>query len=310
MKTSQDKVLKAIAGLLPEDAREKVTAAVTEFLTEAEASIRTAVEAEAEAKLEEAYQTLAEQKTDAEKVAEKGYSEAYEIICDLRNRLEVQKEEFEQQLEEGYEEAYQMLQEVRSKNDSLEVDLYEEYDNRLGEIKEFIVDKVDQFLAQKGEEFYENARRDVENDPTVAEHKVALDRVLEVAAQYLSDEDYAFATGSKVEDLSRKLEEQNGQIKILEARNMRLYTENQKLNEVARQAQDVLTEGVKVEKKARKELAKNAESRGKREVEKVEVIAETVTTPTADATAANDQSPTAHDKLFAEWNALAGVNSK
>jgi hypothetical protein len=302
--TSQDNLLKAIGSLLPEDAREKVTNLVAEYLTKAEEAAQSAAKAEAEAALEESYKKLAAQKDEVTKTAEKGYAEAYEIICDLRNRLEVQKEEYEQQLEEGYEEAYQMLQEVRSKNDTLEVDLYQEYDNRLGEIKEFIVDKVDQFLAKKGEEFYETAERNVRNDPTMAEHKVALDRILEAAAGYLSDEDFTFASNTKIDELARALEEQKGQIKILEARNMRLHTENQKLNEVARQAQDVLTEGVKVEKQARKQLAKNAESRGKREVEKVEVIAET-NTAAATEPAANDQNP--KNKLFQEWAALAGL---
>ncbi len=301
MKTSQDKVLKALAGLIPEDAQEKVSGAISEFLKEAVAEL----EAEYESKLEEAYATLTEEKSAAEKVAEKGYAEAYEIICDLRDRLEVQKEEYEQQLIEGYEEAYQMLQAERSKADTLEVDLYEEYDNRLGEIKEFIVDKVDTFLALKGEEFFELAKKEVINDPTMAEHKVALDRILEVAAHYLSDEDFTYATNSRVEEMTRAIEEMKGQVKILEARNMRLNTENQKLNEVARQAQEVLTEGARVERNARKELAKKAESRGQRVTKDVQVIAEHTAETAAGETVAEDQDPT--QKLFKEWRQLANI---
>jgi len=52
--------------------------------------------------------------------------------------------------------------------------MYEEYDNKLNQMKSYIVDKVDEFLQLKGSEIYEQARRDVLSDPRLAEHKVNL----------------------------------------------------------------------------------------------------------------------------------------
>lgn len=301
MKTSQEKVLNALSGLIPENAQAQVAEAVKAMLEEAVAEL----EAEYDAKLEEAYKEANAQIAQAEKIAEEGYAQAYDIILDQRDRIDTLKEEYEAQLEEGYEEAFQMIQGERSKNDTLEVDLYEEYDNRLGEIKEYIVDKVDQFLSLKGEEFFENAKRDVMNDPAMAEHKVALDKILEVASTYLDADDYNFATSSKLDELQRQIEEEKGQRKILEARNMRLHTENTKLNEVARQAQEVLNEGARIERTARKNAARVAQSKGQRVVDDVKVIAEH--TNAAGEPVADEGHSNPRNKLFQEWRALAGM---
>lgn len=304
-KNSQDKVLNALSGLIPEDAREKVSSAISEFLNESVAELEAAKQSEYDEKLKDAYATVTKEKEDAEKVAEQGYAEAYEIICDLRERLEIQAKEYEEHMEEEYQEAYTLLQAERKKNDTLEVGLYEEYDNRLGEMKDYVVDKVDQFLATKGGEFESIIRREVSSDPTVAEEKVALGKFLEVAAHYLTDEEFAFANNKQKEELERLLDEQKGQIKMLEARNMRLNTENTKLNEVARQAQEVLTESTKVERNARKEMAKNAQSKGDKIVEDVKVIGEH--NNPEPVTKTDDQSA-AENPLLQEWRKLSGVN--
>ena len=165
-----DKILKALKNLLPEEQVSDVAEAVKGMLNESKSEL----EGEFNSKLEEAYGELSTELKQAEKVAEKGYEEAYGIINDLRNRLEVQREEFEQQLEEGYEEAYQYLQDERKKKDNIEVGMYEEFDGKLGDMKEYMVDKLDQFLHHKGKEIYEQAKRDVINDPRMAEHRVAL----------------------------------------------------------------------------------------------------------------------------------------
>lgn len=301
-KTSQDKVLNALSGLIPEAAREKVTSAISEFLKEAVAELEASKQAEFDAKLNEAYATITKEKEENVKVAETGYNEAYEIICDLRDRIELQAKEYEDQVQEQYEEAYQMLQAERKKNDSLEVGLYEEYDSKLDEMKGYIVDKVDQFLATKGVEFESAIRREVTNDPTVAEEKVALGKFLEVAAHYLTDDEFVYANNQRVEEMERHLSEQKGQIKILEARNMRLNTENQKLNEVARQAQEVLTESTKVERTARKEMAKNAQSKGQKVVVEQVIPEHTAPEPVAKSDDQDSQS-----QLFQEWRALAAI---
>jgi hypothetical protein len=254
-----DKILEALKKLLPEESVKEVASAVDEMLTEAKKEL----EAEFNTKLEEAYAELSGELKAAEKTAEKGYQEAYAIINDLRNRLEVQREEFETTLEEGFEEAYQMILSERAKNSSIEVDIYDEYDNKLNEMKDYIVEKIDQFLQFKGTEIYEQAKRDVLNDPRMAEHKVALDKIVEIAAGYLSDEDYAFATSTKLADAEKKLEEMTAQIKMMEARNINLSRQNTKLSESVRHHQELVTESRQSEKKERAQKATKVSGRGK-----------------------------------------------
>jgi len=308
--TSTEQIMKALSGLIPEDAQEKVSGAMSAFVEEAVAKL----EAEYNAKLEEAYKQVADEKATDEKTAEEGYGQAWEIITDLRERLEVQKEEFEQALEEGYEEAYQMLQEERAKNDTLEIGLHEEYEKKHQEIKEYMIDKVDQFLSLQGEKYYEMAKRDVLNDPAVAEHKVAFDRILEVAANYLSDEDFAYATSSKIETLAKQVDDQKAVVRTLEAKNFRLATENQKLNEAVRQQGRVLTENVNTEKKARLEKVKQAEGRGQINQDRQVVIGEAkdesgeVVTEQKPASSGNLVET--HSEVFADWRHLAGMTKE
>ena len=267
-----DKLFEALTKILPQDQVTEVAQAVDEVLQGAKSEL----EAEFNQKLEEAYNELSGELAAAEKVAEQGYEEAYAVIQDLRQRLEGQRAEFEKSLEEGYEEAYQMLVQEREKNNTLEVDLHGEYEKRLQEVKEFIVDKVDAFLQFKGAEIYEQAKRDVLNDPRLVEHKLALDRIVDITADYLTDEDYAFATSSKVEDLNKKIEELAGQVKIAEARNIRLSHENNKLTEQVRQASDMITEATQADKQQRAKKAPKLEGKGHRELNQTVVIAETV----------------------------------
>lgn len=233
-----NKIKEALEKLLPVDQVSEVTSAVDEMLKDA----KTELETEFNSKLEEAYAELSKELKDSETVAEKGYTEAYSIISELRNRLELQSEEYEASLEEGYEEAYQMLKEERSKNGNLEVSLYEEYDKKLAEMKEYIVDKVDQFLQFKGSEIYEQAKHDIMNDPRMAEHKAAFDKIVDITSDYLSDEDYTAASGAKLEESKKSIDDLKGQIKLLEARSIRLSTENTKLNEAVRTAHNVISE--------------------------------------------------------------------
>jgi hypothetical protein len=265
-----EKILESLKKLLPETEVNEVSSAIQEMLDEAKADL----EAEFNQKLEEAYAELSKEVSDAEKVAEQGYEEAYSIIADLRNRLELQGEEYKSALEEGYEEAYQMLKQEQGKNQKLEVEMYEEYDQKLAQMKEYIVDKVDQFLQFKGQEIYEQAKREIVNDPRMVEHKVALDKIVDIASNYLSDEDFNSAKSAKLEEANKAIEEMKGQLRILEARNIRISTENTKLNEAVRQAQEVITESKRVvtetkkesvlnERKERTEKAKNVTGRGK-----------------------------------------------
>lgn len=267
-----DKILEALKSLLPEEQVKELSSAVAEYLTEAKGDL----EGEYNSKLEEAYAELSKEMKEAEETAYAGYQEAWGMIQDLRNRLEAQREEFESALEEGYEEAYAMIQKEKAKNENISAELYEEYDKRLAEMKEYMVEKVDEFLKFKGAEIYEQARRDVLNDPRMAEHKVALEKIVDITAEYLSDEDFALATSSKLEEANRVIESLKAEKRILEGRHVRLSTENQKLNEQVRQATEVINEArqqtVVTERKEREELGKNASGRGRIVTE--EIIAE------------------------------------
>lgn len=264
-----EKIVEALTKLLPEDAVAEVTEAVKSELEGA----KQAYEQEFSSKLEEAYAELSEELKGSEETAYQGYKEAYAIIEDLRNRLETQQKEFEVAMEEGYEEAYQMLQAEKSKNENLEVEMYDQFNTKLQEMKEYMVDKVDAFLQYKGKELYEAAVNDINNDPRIVEHKVALEKVVECVADYLGDDKVASVNNSKVEEVARKVEELKSQVKILEARNIRLSSENTKLNEAVRESQKVITESVRSEKKERVEKAKNVQGRG-RAVSDSEVVAE------------------------------------
>lgn len=276
-----DKIVEALKNLLPENEVNEVANAVGELLDQAKASLET----EFNSKLEEAYAELTSELAEAEKIAEQGYEEAYAIIGDLRTRLEIQGQEYKDALEEGYEEAYQMLKSERAKNENIEVNMYEEYDSKLSEMKEYIVDKVDQFLQLKGSEIYEQARRDLVSDPRIAEHKVALDKIVNIASNYLSNDDFSEINAEKAEEATRQVEQLKGQMRILEARNIRISTENTKLNEAVRQAQDLITESRRVvtrerksnvlsEQKERTMKAQNVTGRGNKVVDQEVVIAE------------------------------------
>jgi len=85
----------------------------------------------------------------SEAMAAKGYAQAYEIITDLRNKLEDQREMYEKRLEEGFNEAFELLQKEKQEKASLEVVLYEEYDKKVQDIRKFMVDKVADYLDKK-----------------------------------------------------------------------------------------------------------------------------------------------------------------
>ena len=296
-----EKIVESLTKLLPEEAVTEVTEAVKAELEKAKESY----EQEFSSKLEEAYSQLSEELKTSEETALQGYQEAYGIIQDLRKRLEMQQAEFESSMEEGYEEAYQMLQAEKVKNENLEVEMYEEFNGKLKEMKEYMVDKVDQFLQYKGKEIYEQACRDVMNDPRTAEHKVALDRVVECVSDYISDEDYQAATSSKLESLSKQTEDLRSQIKILESRNIRLSTENTKLNEQVREVNNVLNESVQTEKKERVEKAKNVQGRG-RSVDG-EIVAEWNNNKEADASKVNTISESLDPEILHQMQVLAGT---
>ncbi len=261
-----DKILAALKKLLPEDQVSEVATAVNDMLSEA----KTAIEEEYNEKLTEAYSELSEEIAQVEKIGYEGYQAAAGMIRDLGNRLETQNEEFEAFMQENYKEAHRMIEEEKSKNSDDEVRLYEEFDTKLKEMKEYIVDKVDQFLQFKGGELYENVKREVLNDPRMAEHKVVLDRIIENVQDFISDEEYSYATNSKVDQLAKTTEDLKGQIKILEARNIKLSTNNSDMVKQLREANEKLDQNSKLlsesAKNERVAKAEKASGRGQKVV--------------------------------------------
>lgn len=305
-------LVEALKSLLPEESIKEVSAIVDAMMQEAVQEVSKQKETEFNKQLEEAYNELSAELKSAEAIAEQGYEEAYTIITDLRNRLDIQKEEFEKTLEEGYEEAYQMLLAERAKNNTLEVDLYDEYEKKYLDLKEQFVDMLDKFLHHKGPEIYEQAKRDLINDPRYAEHKVALDRIAEIAVNYLNGEEMALATSSRLEEAYKQIEEMKGQFKVVEARNIRLARECEKLSETVKATSNVVTESRRVNQKERVEKSKNVSGRGTVVTEQeTKVIAEH-NHPAAD----KDTNATIVESLLPPgvtkdtWNTLAGTAGK
>lgn len=264
------KLTEALKKLFPNQDIHDVEVAVTELVAEARAEI----EAEYNGKLAEAYQQVSEDLAAAEAKAEAGYQQAYEIIMDQQLRLEQQAEAYENAMEEGYEEAWEMLEAEKAKNNNIEVEIYNEFDNKLKQMRSFMVDKVHQFLELQNAEIYEQARRDVLNDPRMLEHRVAMAKIAETVASYLSEDDFAGATSAKLEEANKVIEDLKGHLRVLEARNVRISTQNTKLTESVRGLQTTLTESTKVERKERARIAGNASGRGQRALESEQIIAE------------------------------------
>jgi len=264
-----DKILEALKKLLPEDQVNEVATAINSMLE----SHKTEMETEYNAKLEEAYADLTDQLNQAEKVGEEGYDEAYSIIKDLKARLETQGEEYNEALKEGYAEAAKLIEEEKAKSEKLELEMYEEYEAKLNEMKNYMVDRIDEYLTSETHKIYEHARRELMNDPRISEHKVALDKIVEVASTYLSNDHFDAANQDKVDGLVKELENMKTQLKLTEARSIRLASENTKINEAYRKSQEMITESQKSaesnkvlseqkEKNERAEKAKNVTGKG------------------------------------------------
>ncbi len=302
-----EQIMKTLAGLIPEDTAKEIETGINSVLE----SAKTELEKEYDVKLKEAYSIVEGEKVEAVKIAEAGYEQAWGIISDYKERLNKQAKEFDAQLEEGYEEAYQMILEERAKNDALELKLHEEYEKRYKESYDALVEKIDQYLSLEGERYSEAIKSDLLNDPELNEKKLALDKILEVAQNYISDEDYANAVSSKVSVMTKESDELKSKVKILEAKNVRIATENNKLNEAVKHQAALLTEAKKHEEKIVKretiEKARVVEGRGVvADKGSQVVIAEPVIAQKA-VVAENTDAPVSTPNAFAHWERLAGI---
>lgn len=298
---AKSKVYEALSALIPDQNKDEVVSAVESFLDEAVANL----EAEYDSRLKSAYDTYLSDKQNDEKIAVEGYHQALDTIMGLKDRLEKQQEEFDAHLEEQYEIAYAKILEEQKKNEDLEVELWERYEAQLSEFKNVLIDKVDQFLEENQAELYEKAKAEVINDPAMLEHKVAWDKVLNLAADWLSDENYGNVPNSKLEEVSRKLDEQKHEIKMLEGKCMRLTAEKERLDEHFRRSQNIITENTQKElaKKVKKAEGKGTvypESTRHREVT---ILAEEVEVEKPVENTLNESIET-----LAKWKKLSGIN--
>lgn len=265
-----NKLYEALKKLLPADQVREVAQAVESMMTEARAEI----ENEFNQKLNEAYEQISEEMAAAEAIAETGYQQAFDIISGQQSRLENQREEFENAMEEEFENAYQMIKAEQSKNNQLELEMYEEMKAKAKQINDFYIEKLDAFLSLQNAEMYEAARRDVLSDPRVVEHKVALDRIIDVVGNYVSADDFNGVQSSKLAESTKTIEDLKGHLRVVEARNVRLSTQNTSLHEQVRRMNESINESTKVERKERTKNEKNVSGRGQKVVNNDEIISE------------------------------------
>lgn len=288
-----DKITQALKKALPAEHVAEVTKAIEEMMAEYAARI----EAEGQAKLDEAYEQLAEERKADEGVAEQGYQQAYQIISSLMTRLDEQREEFETALEEGFDEAFAELQKEKAKNQNLEVEIYEEADKKLQEMKTLMVDKLDQFLSIQESEIYEAAKRDVLSDPRVLEQRVAVEKMAEILSDYMSNDDISTIASSKIEEASKQIENLKGQVRILEAKNLRLSSQNNKLDTQVREAHEIITEASKVQRTERTNKTRIASGRGQRVVNETQQVVAEYAIPTNNSSTKESALSEAHDPM-------------
>lgn len=302
------KVLEAVTRGLSEEQAKEISAAVAEMLEETNSKL----EVEFNKELENAYASLAEEVKKTEDEGYQGYREAWEIITDLRNRLESQRAEYSASLDEGYEEAFQALAAEKGKNEALEAQLREQKEKEVKELEENYVNLINTFLKEKGSEIYSQARRDLVNDPAMIEHKLAFEKIVETVGDYITDEEKILSTNSKLSETTKALQDAQHKVQMLESKNTKLSRENTQLNEQVSDAKKVISEAQKTvvaaDKKERTELAKNASGRGKiSEGKTVEVISENVTKKNDnDTTLAETYDPA----LLQQMRILAGTDKK
>jgi hypothetical protein len=305
-----NKVLEALKKILPAEHVQEVATAVEAMIAEAEAKIEAKKEKEFNAKLLEAYDKVSAELQEAEATAETGYKQAFAHIQELTLRLERQQEEFDNLMDEGFSEAYEMLEKEQAKNNNLEVEMYEEFNNRLKRMKDMFVEKFDQFSQIQYAEIYEAARRDIMNDPRMVEHKVALDKIIDIVGNYVSEEDFAGVNSTKVNEAFKAVEDLKGQVRVLEARNVRLSTQNNKLNEQVREMNNMLTESTKVEKQERKRVAGTASGRGSKVLGGKEQIIAEYHNPQAQQQDDDGQSLVENNAALEDLLALAGLTEQ
>jgi len=246
----------------------EVQKAVEGMIAEAVKQIDAKRKTEYDAKVQEAYEKVASELEAVEEKAQEGYKQAYAIINDQQLRIEQITREYENKMDEGYQQAWEMLQAEQAKNNTLALEVHKDYDGRFQQMRDFMVEKLDEFLQMQQASIYDEARRDVLNDPKMVEHRVALEKMSEIMNDYFTVEGVANNNSKKFSETLSELEELRGRLQVVEHRNVRLSTKNDQLTEAVRQKDQLLSETqqhvTEVERKNRKNSAGIASGRGQR----------------------------------------------
>lgn len=280
-----DKLLDALKNILPAEQVAEVAKAVEEIINEQQKVL----EADFQEKLDNAYEQLSKEREQDEAIAESGYKQAYDIIASLMNRLDEQRQEFETALEEGFTEALDELEQEKAKNKNIETEIYNEFDEKLKQMKDMMVDKIDQFLGLQEAEIYEHAKKDIMSDPRILEQRVAVEKMAEILSDYMSSDGLANVSVSKLEEANKFIENLKGQLRIVESKNVNLLRQNRKLNETVESAQKLVTESVRAERKERTKGKEKASGRGQRVVAE-QIISEYAAPATNESNNGKNQS--------------------
>lgn len=265
-----DKITQALKKILPAEHVSEVSSAIQEILAEKYEQL----ESEFQSKLDSSYTKILEEKESVVAETYRGYQQAYEIISSLMNRLDEQKNEFESTMEEGFEEAFKDVEAEKAKRKNIELELYEEYDNKLKEIKNLFVEKLDQFLSLQESEIYEAAKRDVLADPRISEQRIAVEKMAELLSDYMSVDDVAGYSAAKFEEAQKQIESLRGQVRLLESKNVNLSLRTNRLTSKLEESNKSLTEATKVERKNRMNRKENVSGRGQRVLNEQQIIRE------------------------------------
>jgi hypothetical protein len=264
-----DKITQALRNILPAEQISEVAKAVEEAI-----AVRfDQMDTEFNSKLEEAYEQLTAERKAVEEEGVKGYQQAYEIISSLMNRLDEQRSEFEKTLDEEFSVAYDEIEKLKEEKNNVEVGIYDEFNKKLQAMKDVMIDKVDQFLTLQEGELYESAKREVLSNPRVLEQRVAVEKMAEILSDYLSVDQVSGISSAKIEEANRQIKTLEGQLRIVESRNVKLSSQKNKLEEQVRDAHEVITEATRTERKERVNRKGIASGRGKRVINE-ELISE------------------------------------
>ena len=264
-----DKLLEALKKTsLNEEQLGEVSKSVEEMIKEAIQQVEANKQAEYDRLVAEAYDKAQAEIDGIESKALEGYQQAHDVIQDMQLRIDTLEREYENKMEEGYQQAWEMLEAEQKKNESLELEVMKEADQNLVEMRDFIVEKLDLFLQMQKAEVYDEARRDILNDPKMVEHRVAIEKMAEIMSDYLSTEELAGVSSKHIAEAQRTIEDLQGRLKILETKTVHQSRQIHSLKESVQTKEQQLTEATnklsETERNERKNDSGKVSGRGQR----------------------------------------------